>query len=371
MHRADRLRPWLWHCAGLIVGLALSAGMVRAQGLLPPLGSGEDVLERIKRLPPAEEQPPMMRLPPVVDPGSFDMPRQPESVALLPPSADDSSFFSNPRDPGRQYDSLEEQVAKEEAPALPPGFKNGVLQFTTFRKTFLLEGPRNTGMGMQSLLLQTVFALPFFTRDKPIFITPYFQAHILQGPVPVDLPPQLYDVSLEFRILRQPTPQWGFDLAFAPTILSDFQNMSHQAYRWVGRAAALYTYTPTLQIAGGAMATGRTDVPVLPIGGVIWTPSPDWRHEVIFPKPKLARRLVVRETANWWGYTAGEFGGNSYAIERAWAPTISPPTAICGLFLASNARTSRACITASRSATCSIAWSLTRAERRHSRRRRP
>ena len=24
------------------------------------------------------------------------------------------------------------------------------------------------------------------------------------------------------------------------------------------------------------------------------------------------------ETASWWGYTAGEFGGNSYAIERTW-----------------------------------------------------
>ena len=215
------------------------------------------MLERIRRLPPAEEQSPLGRLPPVVDPNT-DAPRQPETVALLPPSADNSSFFSNPRDPGRPYDSFEEEVAKEEAPAVPPGFKNGVLQFTTFRKTFLLQGPRETGMGIQSFLLQTTFALPFFTRDKPIFITPYFQAHILQGPVPVDLPPQLYDVSLEFRILRQPTPQWGIDLAFAPTILSDFQNMSHQAYRWVGRAAALYTYSPTLQIAGGAMATGRT-----------------------------------------------------------------------------------------------------------------
>lgn len=317
MHRADRLRPWLSCCAGLVIGLALAAGLARAQALLPPLGSGDDVLERIKRLPPAEEQAPLSRLPPVIDPNTAPT-RQPESVALLPPSADNSSFFSNPRDPGRQYDPLEEEVAKEEAPALPPGFKNGVLQFTTFRKTFLLEGPRDTGLGIQSFLLQTTFALPFFTRDKPIFITPYFQAHILQGPVPVDLPPQLYDVSLEFRILRQPTPQWGIDLAFAPTILSDFQNMSHQAYRWVGRAAALYTYSPTLQIAGGAMATGRTDVPVLPIGGLIWTPSPDWRHEIIFPKPKLARRFVVRETASWWGYTAGEFGGNSYAIERAW-----------------------------------------------------
>jgi hypothetical protein len=301
----------------LLICFAVASGTY-ADSVLPPLATGDDVLESITRLPPSEEQSPFNRLPPVIPPGSVLSSHQPERVALLPPSADDSSFFSSPRDPGRAYDPLDEQILKEDAPAVPPGFKNGVLQFTTFRKTFLLQGSRETGMGIQSLLLQTVFAVPLFTRDKPIFITPYFQANILQGPVQTDLPPQLYDVSLEFRILRQPTPQWGVDLAFAPTILSDFQNMSHQAYRWVGRAAALYTYSPMLQIAGGAMATGRTDVPVLPIGGLIWTPTPDWRHEIIFPKPKLARRLTDSVNADWWAYAAGEFGGNSYAIERAW-----------------------------------------------------
>ena len=331
-----------------MLGTALASAAAR-DSVLPPLGSGEDVLERITRLPASEEQTPITRLPPVVALDSILPPRQPESVALLPPSADNSSFFSSPTDPGRPYDPLDQEILKEEMPALPPGFKNGVLQFTTFRKTFLMEGPRDTGMGMESFLLQTTLALPFFTRDKPIFITPYFQANILQGPVPVDLPPQLYDVSLEFRILRQPTPQFGYDLAIAPTILSDFQNMSHQAYRLIGRVAGLYTYSPTLQIAGGVMATGRTDFPVMPIGGLIWTPSPDWRHEIIFPKPKLARRLTDGEKADWWGYTAGEFGGNSYAIERAWAPTTSPPIAISVSSWGSNAKRSPADTTASKS----------------------
>ena len=86
----------------------------------------------------------------------------------------------------------------------------------------------------------------------------------------------------------------------------------------MGRAAGLYTYSPTLQIAGGVMATGRTDFPVMPIGGLIWTPSPDWRHEIIFPKPKLRVVLPMAKRPDWWGYTAGEFGGNSYAIESAW-----------------------------------------------------
>ncbi|HEY1600077.1 MAG TPA: DUF6268 family outer membrane beta-barrel protein [Pirellulales bacterium] len=287
------------------------------QSVLPPIGSSDDVLERISRLPPVEADLPVRRLPQVIPPETPPSEQQPVSVALLPPASDGTTFFGNPRDPGVPYSAPDEELAKPPDPVLPPGFKNGFWQFTTFRKTFLFEGDRNTGLGMQDFLLQTTFALPFFTRDKPIFITPYFQAHILQGPVAVDLPPQLYDVSLEFRILRQLNPDWGMDLAFAPSILSDFQNMSRQAYRWTGRLAFLYTWTPTFQVAGGVSVTGRHDVPFLPVGGMIWTPTPDWRHEIIFPKPKLARRFVDGDVADWWGYTAGEFGGNSYAIERA------------------------------------------------------
>jgi len=268
------------------------------------------------RLPAVDNQVPS-RLPPVGPPGSLLTERAPESVAMLPPSADGPIFFANPRDPGVPYESLAEEAAKEGAPVVPPGFKNGMWQFTTFRKTFLMPGARNTGFGMEDFLLQTTIALPFFTREKPIFITPYFQAHVLQGPVPVDLPPQLYDVSLEFRIMRQLNPKWGMDLALAPAILSDFQNMTHQAYRLTGRGVFLYTWTGTVQIAGGVTVTGRQDVPILPVGGVIWTPGPNWRTEAVFPRPRILRRFIDTDRAAWWVYTAGEFGGNSYAIERA------------------------------------------------------
>ena len=81
------------------------------------------------------------------------------------------------RDPGRPYDSLEEEIAKDEAPAPPPGFKNGVLQFTTFRKTFLLEGPRDTGFGMQDYLLQTVFGRHSSHATSRSSSRPIFSAH--------------------------------------------------------------------------------------------------------------------------------------------------------------------------------------------------
>ena len=61
----------------------------------------------------------------------------------------------------------------------------------------------------------------------------------------------------------------------------------------------------------------RFDIQVLPSGGWIYTPSQDWRFEVIFPRPKLAMRLSQTATYARWAYMAGEFGGDKFAVERA------------------------------------------------------
>jgi len=45
-------------------------------------------------------------------------------------------------------------------------------------------------------------------------------------------------------------------------------------------------------------------------------PREDVRLEVIFPRPKLAYRLMRDESQSRWVYLAGEFGGGSWAIER-------------------------------------------------------
>ena len=214
-------------------------------------------------------------------------PRQPELASpCCLPSADNFELLQQP-DRYRAALTIRstKMFLKEESAGLARrASRTAFLQFTTFRKTFLMEGAREHRHGHGKLSPCRPRSPCRFSRvTSRSSSRPIFKRHILQGPVPVDLPPQLYDVSLEFRILRQPTPQFGYDLAIAPTILSDFQNMSHQAYRLIGRVAGLYTYSPTLQIAGGVMATGRTDFPVMPIGGLIWTPTPDWRHEIIFP----------------------------------------------------------------------------------------
>jgi hypothetical protein len=61
----------------------------------------------------------------------------------------------------------------------------------------------------------------------------------------------------------------------------------------------------------------REDVNLLPAGGIILSPSDDWQLDLIFPKPKIAQRLLADGRTELWHYLAAEFGGGPYSITRA------------------------------------------------------
>ena len=72
-----------------------------------------------------------------------------------------------------------------------------------------------------------------------------------------------------------------------------------------------------LALLFGVVYLDRNDLPVLPGVGLTWTPNPDWRLDLIFPRPKLARRLVfLPRQREEWVYLAGSLGGRTWAVER-------------------------------------------------------
>ncbi len=254
---------------------------------------------------------------------------------MTPPSADFPGYVTPPQYPFTPGDlmsphDIDQLLTPDEAAELtgpgevlvvppknlPPGAKNGVFQWFTFRKTWLNRSAGPDGFGMIDLTAEAIFAVPLGSIERPLLITPSFTGHLLQGPSATDLPPQVYDVQLEFRTPRQLTERLAMDLAIAPSIFSDFHNMSHQAYRLTGRGLALYQLFPQLQAVLGVAYLGRQDVQILPVGGLIWTPAENMRIEAIFPKPRFAHEFLTWYKTDWWWYIAGEFGGNSYAIER-------------------------------------------------------
>ena len=50
--------------------------------------------------------------------------------------------------------------------------------------------------------------------------------------------------------------------------------------------------------------------------GAIWNPTPYWNLELVFPRPKLARLINYGANHSDWVYVLGEFGGNSWAVQR-------------------------------------------------------
>jgi len=155
-------------------------------------------------------------------------------------------------------------------------------------------------------------ALPQFT------ITPGFQMTFLNGPHRTDLPGRVFNVRAEFRWFQPPgtLSRWGYELAIAPGIYSDFERENSDAIRIIGRAIGFYAHSPQTQYVFGIAYLDRENLAVLPVFGVVLVPREDVRLELVFPKPRVAYRLMRDESGSRWIYLSGEFGGGSWAIER-------------------------------------------------------
>ncbi len=155
-----------------------------------------------------------------------------------------------------------------------------------------------------------------FPHWPGVFVTPQFGWHLLSGPRTTDLPPRLYDASLELSLWRPVGEAWMLQFSLAPSIFTDGNNTTSDALRIIGRFMAYYTMSPTCQLVGGFVYLDRQDVPALPAAGVVYTPREDLRYELLFPKPRIAWRQY--DTADWqqWVYVTGELGGQSWAVER-------------------------------------------------------
>lgn len=178
----------------------------------------------------------------------------------------------------------------------------------------------NNGFGLSNMQLRTVLALPIPSREYPLIITPGFAVYDLDGPESQDLPPQVYDAYIQFRWMRRLSPRLGIDLAVTPGVFSDFQQSNDDSFRITGHGVAAWDWTPALKIVLGAAYIDRRTTDVLPVCGAIWTPHDDARFELVFPHPRIARRIYLfgaySEDVQDWIYVAGELGGGTWAIER-------------------------------------------------------
>lgn len=232
--------------------------------------------------------------------------------------------------PGQPYPPLIESQDVMLAPGEPwldqqqpstttPGQREGIFQKVIGQATWL-PAPTSGDLGMTDLEISAVFGFPLPTRESPLLVTPAFAVRYLDGPATSELPPRLFDATMQFRWLRPIGERWVADVAVAPGVYSDFQVDDSDALRITGHGVAIFKWNPATKLVFGVAYLDRDDVAVLPVGGVIWQPNDQWSFELLVPRPKIARRLWCLSAEPWkeyWGYVAGEFGGGQWAIERS------------------------------------------------------
>ncbi|MBN2474727.1 MAG: hypothetical protein JXB62_08970 [Pirellulales bacterium] len=206
-----------------------------------------------------------------------------------------------------------------EQPERPPDARPGMFQKLIFSGGWIAGG-RGDDFGIGSVELETVLALPIPSRTYPLIITPGFAVHYLDGPTGRELPPRVYDAYVQFRWMRRLSPRLGIDLAVTPGAFGDFERSNDETFRLTGHGAAAWEWTPTTKLVLGAAYIDRFTTEVLPICGLIWTPHDDVKYELVFPHPRIARRVywagAYGDDVQDWLYVAGELGGGTWAIQR-------------------------------------------------------
>ncbi len=220
----------------------------------------------------------------------------------------DRRTAASPRDPRFMAPIVTSPVQTPAAPSDGLGLQTQFLGDVTH-----VIGSGNS-LGITTLTARAVLETP---RLPGVSLRPIFGWHFLNGPRRTDLPGQLYDASIEARMYWPFSERIIGEFALSPGVYSDFNNTSGDALRIVGRAVGYYRWSPDLRLAAGATYLDREDVRALPIAGVIWTPTPDDQLTLLFPQPRIAHRYRKDADHERWVYLSGEFGGGSWAIQRA------------------------------------------------------
>ncbi|MEX2307582.1 MAG: hypothetical protein WD738_08325 [Pirellulales bacterium] len=202
---------------------------------------------------------------------------------------------------------------------IPPDARNGFFQKAKFTATWMPQ-LANDSLGWTDLRSEVVTALPFFTRENPIIITPSYELHFLERPEGFDLPPRLHDLAIDFHVFRVFGNHWIADFALTPGLYGDDNSLdASDALRVNGRAVAVYAPTLDWKWVLGVTYVDGGWAKIVPIVGVVYEPNDDVKYELVFPRPRVAWRLPnspVPGRDEYWFYVLGEFGNSIWAFQQ-------------------------------------------------------
>lgn len=175
----------------------------------------------------------------------------------------------------------------------------------------------DTGLGIVGSTASLTVAVPLGSFENLLLITPSFAVDSIDAADELGVPNELYNTSVDFMWRKAFDDRWGAMVAVTPGYASDFVS-SDGAFRIQGRAFATWQWFPErLTVLFGVVYLDRNDIPLLPGVGLIWTPTPDWRLDLLFPRPKIAYRTdFLAGSHEQWLYAKGQLGGRTWAVRR-------------------------------------------------------
>lgn len=200
-----------------------------------------------------------------------------------------------------------------------------VLERPRFRHTYLHGSNRNGVNGneldINDFELATTLTRPnFLGSGQPLRISPGATFSFWDGPetesTGFDLPSKAVGAYLAFDHVTDLTRTSGFETNLTVGVYSDFENLSSDSFRLTGRLLGWQRVNSYTVGKLGVEYLDRVRIKILPAIGLFFSPNPDIKFDLYFPRTKLAHRLPNVGDFEAWGYVGGEYGGGSWAIER-------------------------------------------------------
>lgn len=196
------------------------------------------------------------------------------------------------------------------------------LQALSAEYTYLYGDHVGEDFEINRLELSSTFALPLGGNiETPLLLTPGFAFNWLEGPITTptvdpNLPPRVYDAYLDSAWYPRFSPKFSAELGFRFGVWTDFDHLNNDSIRLLGRGLGVYSVNPQFDILVGAVYLDRVRVKLLPAGGFRFRPADDWDIYLVFPNPKVRKRLASSGRNEWAAYISGEYGGGSWTVDR-------------------------------------------------------
>ncbi len=201
-------------------------------------------------------------------------------------------------------------------------FIPSVLEHPRARYTYL-PGNKGNELGINTIEIATTLNRANFLKGPtPLRFTPGFVFNYWSGPDSTvypqfDLPARAYSAYLSMDHITDPSKVSGLETNLTIGYYSDFNNTASYALRPTGKLLGWYRLNCYTVGKFGVEYLNRVNVKLLPAVGLYMTPNPDIKWELYFPKTKLAHRIPNINDFEAWAYVGAEYGGGSWAIERA------------------------------------------------------